>query len=121
MKLIRVTDNDRTVVAEIRVTGLVVWNYEYAVDDYTIAKKGTDDKPRKHALGLPEELDGDPSAWIFTVFNPGRTESRFDTVIRWLQAGKQISAWSGRGTVKAGKIARKSGEAMFVVGKGGGA
>lgn len=119
LKLIRVEDADHAVVAEIHVKGRVLWSYEYVVDDYTISRKGDDAEGRRFALGLPEELDGDSSAWIFTAYNPGGTETKFETTIRWTQGGERIASWSGRGTVKAGKIGRKSGEAMFVVRRDG--
>ena len=120
MKLIRVEDNDFAVVAEIRVKGLVMWRYEYVVDDYNITRKGDDDEVRKFALGLPEELNGDASAWIFNMINVGNKERKFETAIRWMQGDKKLASWSGRGTVKAGKVGTRSGEAVFVVRKGDG-
>ncbi len=118
MKLIRVTNNEHAVVAEIRVSGLVMWRYEYVVDDYSFSRKGDDSEKRRFALGLPEELNGDASAWIFNLINIGNKETKFSTEIRWMQGEKKIASWSGKGSVKAGKIATKSGEAMFVVRKG---
>jgi hypothetical protein len=118
MKLIRIEDNEFAVVAEIRITGHVLWRFEYVVDDYSITRKGDDGENRRFALGLPEELDGDASAWIFNLVNVGNKETKYSTTIRWMQGEKKIASWSGRGSVKAGKIATKSGEAMFVVRKG---
>jgi hypothetical protein len=120
LKLIRVEDNDDAVVAGIRVAGPVVWNYEYVVDDYTFSRKGDDNDTRRFAMGMAEELDGDASAWIFTVFNPGKKEAKFDASIRWNQGDRKITTWSGRGTVEPGRVVRKSGEALFVVRKGDG-
>jgi hypothetical protein len=117
LKIIRAEDNNYAVVAGIRVAGPVVWNYEYVVDDYTISRKGDDDGTRRFALGMPEELGGDSSAWIFTIFNPGKKDAKFDASIRWDQGDRKITTWSGRGTVKPGRVVRKSGEALFVVRK----
>lgn len=101
----------------MRTVGLVSWYYSYDADGHFLTDKGMDDNWHPHALGTPEELDGDSHAWIFRLTNSGDSDQDYDVFIQWVQGEVVLREWSDHGTVKSegdDRTDKKRGEASFL-------
>ena len=114
MEMIRFSSTGGAVSFSVTIAGLVVWRYRYEADGATFIRKSSEGHPPPHALGMPQELQGDVNGWDVHVVSPDDKEREYRIELSWRQDGQEIHRWERQGKVKENTPSTESGSAFLL-------
>jgi hypothetical protein len=115
MEIINVPKDGGPVTLQVEIVALLAWNYSYSAQDAQFTGKSSLPGPRKHALGLPEELNTDVNGWDVHLANVGDDAQAYVVKLVWSQNGNELHAWIRQGNVGAEDVVAEKGSAFFIV------
>ena len=84
MQVLTYQKNGGILWIEVKITGTPTWFYNYQEDQYH-DNDSTKNKPKRHTLGFPDELQSMTHNWLFRVANISTNQITCDVEIEWFQ------------------------------------